>query len=137
MEQKPHNGIFQRLSNDAFKFIIVGCISYAVDFSVFLMLKHMVGFDRLQANPISRFCGGLISFTLNKFWTFRRTSGQTKTSVQFLRYWTVWVTMMATSEVALLILGSWLRIPDTIAKPMGDGLAGLISFIIQRHWTFR
>ena len=55
------------------KFILVGIINTVTDICIYWSLTH-AGVNFLVANIISTSCGMLVSFTLNRIFTFRTTS---------------------------------------------------------------
>lgn len=126
------------ITHDAKRFVIVGCLAYAVDYLVvFQLLTDLAGLHPVLAEPISRIAGGCVSFTLNKFWTFRFRSQQTAALQQFRRYAIVWCVALAISMLCLKGLFDGLGLHEDIAKPIANAIAGLCSFLAQRYWAFR
>lgn len=138
MDEKPKNGIFQRLTSDAWRFALVGCLAWGTDFLiVFQILTRWYGVDPVAAQPVCRLCGGLVSFTLNKFWTFRHRKQQVRIHTQFVRYWVVWLITLTVSVVFIALFYKGMELDKQHSKLLADSIAGLLSFFILRHWTFR
>ncbi|MDZ4198909.1 MAG: GtrA family protein, partial [Kiritimatiellia bacterium] len=91
------------------------------------------------AQAVSRTTGGMVSFTLNKLWTFENRDVRTM-HLQMLRFITIWAVAYVSStlliEVYRGILGDVRRV-DFIAKLFAEGTLGLLSFFAQRYWAFR
>lgn len=56
------------------KYAIVGVLALAADYFVFLNLYYHVGSGVIVATVLSQVSGLLISYALNRFWTFHRTN---------------------------------------------------------------
>ncbi len=123
--------------DEVWRFGVCGLGAGAADLGAFSALTHFAGLHPLAANLISRPIGGLVSFTANRFWTFRHRPMEKPLHVQFGRYWVVWVSSYALSEGLLAL---WLlALPDdkTLAKLLAEGCVGGLSFLAQRLWTYR
>lgn len=118
------------------RFVTVGAIAGGTDLAVNALLTEVFGFDPLHANPISRPLGGLVSFTLNKFWTFENRDLST-THHQFLRYALIWMVSFTGSQC---LVGFFSRVMDLAAVPTklaAEGTVGIFSFLSQKLWAFR
>ena len=102
----------------------------------YALLVKVVGLRPLTANLISRPTGGFVSFALNKLWTFR---GRSRHSAgrQLFRYWIVWGICFSVSETLVGLLHHVLGVGPLLTKICAEGPAGLLSFLLQRLWTFK
>ncbi|MBU4460677.1 MAG: GtrA family protein [Verrucomicrobia bacterium] len=123
--------------DEIWRFAVCGLGAAAADIGAYSALTHFAGLHPLAANLISRPLGGLVSFTANRFWTFRHRPMEKSLPVQFGRYWIVWIAAYGLSELFLFL---WLRVlpgDQTIAKLLAEGCVGILSFLAQRLWTYR
>ena len=122
---------------DALRYSICGAGAGLTDYTTFLLLTHAAGWSPVGGQALSRPAGGLVSFAANRLWTFRHRRGHA-VHVQFLRYWTVWAVCyglaLAALEFYLWVLPD--NCPRLAAKVCADSTLGIITFLLQRHWTF-
>ena len=122
---------------DLGRYVIAGMAATVADFLLFIILTRSGALHPLTANLISRPAGGLASFVVNKLWTFIRRPQRARLPVQFVRFWVVWLTCYAISEAGLWV---WLQVlpgERAACKVLAEIGAGIVSFLLLRHWTFR
>ena len=116
-------------------YVTVGLLSAAVDLGTYALLAEGFGLHPLAANLVSRPLGGGVGFTLHKLWTFRGR-GRSRTHVQFIKFWIVWGTSFALSELLVGVLHEGLQLGPLPTKIGAEGLVSLLTFLLQRFWTF-
>jgi len=121
---------------DLVRYATVGLGAAVTDLSLYALLTHGLGVHPLIANLISRPIGGMVSFTLNKVWTFR-ARGRAPLPVQLTRFWCVFGASYALSEGLLFLLHSLAHLGPMPAKIAAEALVGVFNFTMQRQWTFR
>lgn len=127
---------------DFMRYAICGVVAVAVDYSVFGALTRAVSWGAVAAQSLSRPCGGIVSFILNRQWTFRGR-GTAAIHVQMIRFAAVWLAMYGWSLLLVWILNHValnMGIGDTLSKWLaklgGDALAAVTGFLLNRFWTF-
>jgi putative flippase GtrA len=118
------------------RYLTVGVGSAITDLGLYAVLTHGVGMDPVIANLISRPCGGLFSFTMNKVWTFNRRELR-GTSAQFIRICLVWLAAYALSESLIWFFTRQWHWGPLHAKIPAEIVTGVFSFLSLRFWTFR
>ncbi|MEI6168471.1 MAG: GtrA family protein [bacterium] len=140
------------------KYATVGIGSAITDLSIYGSLVHFAGFSPEAANLISRPCGGLVSFTFNKIWTFDRST-ISGTHREFIRFGIVWVASYCASillvwlfhqffirnpglpaglsEIVQHLSGYTLNLETVLPKLFAEGLVCTGIFLSHRFWTFR
>jgi putative flippase GtrA len=118
------------------RYLTVGVGSAITDLGLYAVLTHGVGMDPVIANLISRPCGGLFSFTMNKVWTFNRRELR-GTSAQFIRFCLVWLAAYALSESLIWFFTRQWHWGPLHAKIPAEIVTGVFSFLSLRFWTFR
>jgi putative flippase GtrA len=126
----------RRLAAQSIRYLIVGAIAGGSDLLLNAFLTHVIELTPLQANLISRPFGGVISFTLNKFWTFGNR-GQATTSRQAFRFCMVWLTLFAGSQALVWFYYEVVGLSPDLTKLSAEGTLGICSFLCQKFWTFR
>jgi putative flippase GtrA len=124
------------LLGDAIRYYTVGACAAASDFSIYLILARAVGLSPLVANLVSRPVGGLVGFVLNRLWTFRRRRSL-GAGTQFARFWLVWAVSFCLSESLVAVFYNLLGLGVLSTKICAEAIAGVLTFLLQRHWTFR
>ena len=125
------------LLRDAWRYGVCGVGAALTDYTTFLLLVRGAEWSPVAAQALSRPAGGLVSFAANRLWTFRHRRGHA-VHVQFVRFWTVWAGCYALALAALAFY-LWLlpdRCPRVVAKMCADTTVGIVTFLLQRHWTF-
>lgn len=121
---------------DFLHYSICGIGAVAADYAAFGLLNRGAGWGAVAAQLVSRPTGGVVSFLANRFWTFRHRQGAAL-PIQFARYAAVWIVAYALSVAAiwgyLRILPGW----PFAAKVLADGTVMIVTFLANRHWTFR
>lgn len=100
-------------------------------------LTKLGGLAPVYANLISRPVGGIVSFSCNKFWTFRDREQTRGVHIQFMRYWMVWGCTFLGSQLLVWIFSEILGFGPMTTKIGAEAIVGCFSFLLQRHWTFR
>ena len=136
-EQKgAKTGMRPAIIRDAIRYATCGAAAGLSDYGTFLLLTWAFDWGPVPAQAVCRVVGGLVGFVLNRQWTFRHRIGARPVYVQFLRYGTVWglsyiLALGATAGYAWLWHGR--RWP---AKLCADATVAVMTFLMQRHWTF-
>ena len=118
------------------RYLTVGVGSAVTDLTTLAILTYYANWNAWTANLVSRPCGGLFSFTFNKLWTFGRREIR-GTGRQLGRFWAVWLTGYALSELFVWVFSrfaGWGALPSKIAA---EGIVNAANFLVLRHWTFR
>ena len=118
------------------RYVLVGAGSAITDLSLYAALVRFAGWDPLLANLVSRPCGGLLSFLLNKLWTFGRREAR-DTTRQALRFACVWLGAYALSEGLIAVFSRVAGWPAVPSKAAAEVLTGFFIFLSHRLWTFR
>lgn len=128
-------GIIKKLimqNKSFFRFCIVGGISTLLDLSVYLLLVDRIG--AIFAKTISMSFSMVLSFGLNKVWSFSAKNSKDRTEI--LRYMISQLinllTNVSINYIMLKISGIKL-----LAFVVATGLAMMVNYILQRFFVFR
>jgi putative flippase GtrA len=128
------------------KFGAVGLVGFAVDLTVFNLLRTTV-FDPVlvEAGPIyakvvSTTLAILVNWIGNRFWTFgaHRQSRTLREAVEFFAVSVIGMAIgLACLWVSRYVLGYTSLLADNISSNViGLGLGSAFRFVLYRHWVF-
>lgn len=122
------------------KFLIVGVINTAVGAGVMFLLYNLAHCSYWVSSACNYIVGGLVSFFLNKYFTFRNTQKSFKQAGLF-------ILNLAVCYIAAYILAKWMiyrmlvnqseNIKDNIALFLGMCLYTGLNYIGQRLIVFK
>ena len=118
------------------RYSLAGLLSGGVDLGLYAGLYHLLGVNPLAANLVSRTAGGLVCYFVNRYWTFG-DRGTARSSVQFVRFWLVFLASLFLSEILLAAFYEGLEWPAVPAKLAAEGIILVFNFLALRHYTFR
>jgi len=118
------------------RYASVGALCAATDLTLYSLLTYGFGIHPVHANLVSRPIGGIMSFTLNKLWTFKNRDLR-RTHHQFLRFALIWFLAFSASEALIAVYHGKLGLGPFPAKLGAEATIGLLSFLCQRFWIFR
>lgn len=123
------------------RFAIVGGFNTALDFALLFLFVYVLHMDQYLANILSTGICLVISFMLNRKWTFRSEGNQTRQFVLFLI-----VTLLGLWGVQTLLiwatsalLGSWLSGPVLlfVAKLVATGGSLVWNYLLYDRIVFK
>ena len=114
------------------RFIVVGGLSTAVDFMMYILLSTKLSITTSKA--LSMIFASVISYVLSKNWTFKHHSKSN--SIYIFKFYTVFfinlVTNITVNNVVFDI--SSMKI---FAFSIATVCAMTINFLLQRYWVFK
>jgi putative flippase GtrA len=113
-------------------FLVFGCSAVTVDFLTYTAL--IVAIPHSPAKALSFLAGTIISYTGNKFWTFKSPSkvGQDVTKFYMLYIFSLAINV-ALNKAILLVNSQWIIYAFLIAT----GTSTVINFVGQKWWVFK
>ncbi len=119
----------------ASRFAVVGVINTIVDYALFNALYYLFDAALLVAHVTGASVAVVVSFLLNRNWTFADSKHDTDWRGQFLRH-----ILTAGSAVAISSVAIWLAyfvLPAYLAKLAAVGVSFAWNFTLSRLWVFR
>lgn len=113
------------------RFCICGGLSTAVDFTVYRILFQFL--PPVSAKSISFFCGTVISFFLNRNWTFQ-SHGRIQKSIIVRFAVTQGINLTVNNSVNLLVLILTQHLIFAFICATACGMT--VNFLLQRFWVF-
>lgn len=122
------------------KFLLVGVINTLFGYGIMFGFYNLLGLDYWISSAANYFFGSILSYFLNKHFTFRDTSRSTKTVLRFavniaLCYLIAYG--VARPLVRLILRGMAQKTIDNVAMLTGSCVFVALNYLSQRFLTFR
>ena len=122
------------------KFIIVGIINTLFGMSIMFYCYNVLDLGHWFSSAMNYLCGGILSYFLNKKYTFEVKETSSKAIIRFAINLTVCYLFAygVAKPIALyLFQGAGEKLQGNIALGIGMGLFVLLNYVGQRFWAFK
>jgi putative flippase GtrA len=109
------------------KYCISGLAVAAIEYFVFFVLYKQIGFWHVTSNSLAMAIGFLISFLLNRYWSFKSKANIFR---QIAAYGMAFAINLLISNVFMLIFSDNLGIAPPLSKLLVMMIIGIWNFII-------
>lgn len=116
------------------RYAATGILSVALNTLIIVVLTELAGFHYLVSTAICFVTVMLTSFTLNRFWTFRKMTGSV--SIDLGRYATVAILNLLLSVGLSYLLVEHLGVRYEFAAAALSLIVAPVSFLVHRRWSF-
>ena len=128
------------IDKKALKFIIVGIINTVVGTSVMFLLYNFAGVNYWISSAANYIVGSIVSYVLNKYFTFNNKEKSVKQIVKFvvnisLCYFLAYG--IAKPAVELMLTPLSVTVKENLAMLVGMGLFVIFNYIGQRFFVFK
>ena len=131
MEQKKTRHLKQ-----FFRYNIVALLATTLDFSLFIILSDIFQIWYVLSTFISAFIGGIVSFFLERNWTFVSKDG--KISHQAIKYLIVWAMSIVLNTIGLYLIVEYFNIDTVISKLIVSATVGIgFNFLMHNLFVFK
>ncbi|MFN3399751.1 MAG: GtrA family protein [Ferrovibrio sp.] len=127
-----------RQHGDKLRFLIVGCIGFAVDGGTLMLLDEGAGWSPLLARSVSFPVAVTVTWLLNRMWTFRHVHQRAATP-QYVLYLMIQLGGLAINfSVFALLIGhiAWFAAYPVAGLAVGAALALVFNFVCSVRFTF-
>ena len=116
------------------RYVIVGGLSFAVDFTVFITAYRFTGLGAAGSAALGYSSAFILNFGMNRSWVFVAMGG--RVGRQFLRYLTL---VGANLLITAIGVGTLVArgVDYRISRICVAAIVVLINFVIMRLWVFR
>lgn len=124
----------------AIKFIIVGVINTIVGTSVMFFMYNFVHATYFLSSASNYVIGSIVSYTLNKYFTFQSKEKSVKEIIYFILNITICYLLaygFAKPFVYFILSNATKTIQDNIAMLVGMCLFVLLNYVGQRFFVFK
>ena len=122
------------------KFVFVGIINTLIGTSVMFLAYNVLGYGYWVSTAANYIVGSIVSYFLNKYFTFKNTSNNKRTVIRFIINIAVCYFMaygLAKPFVSNVLYQYSKGIRDNISMLVGMGLFVILNYLSQRYITFR
>lgn len=120
-----------------FRFLIVGAISFCVDYFFLLIMYRLFDLPITVATTISFFIGLIVNFTLHKHWTFGTEGGAREYVRQTTLYGLLLLFNLIFTNWFIVTLGSKFQIGPEITKPIITLIIMCWNYVIYKNIIFK
>jgi putative flippase GtrA len=116
------------------RYIVVGGLTFAIDFSLLVILHITFGINLLVAATISYWSSIAFNFLINRAWTFSITETSVGKHVVF------YLTLLAvnyTFSILFIAMGTRLGVNFAIAKIIATGFQTIWTYIAYKKYVFK
>ncbi len=121
------------------RFLGVGVINTAVGTGTMFLLYNMLGAGYWVSSASNYIVGSIVSYILNKRFTFKNQDSNKKTIIKFIAGIAVCYGIaygIAKPLVHMLLSGQSQTVADNVAMLVGMGLFVIINYLSQKFFTF-
>ena len=133
--------LFAKLFDKTFlKFIVVGIINTVFGTAIMFFCFNILQLDYWFSSAMNYICGGILSYFLNKKYTFAVKETSRKSVVRFTINLTACYLIaygVAKPIARFIFQGAGEKWQGTIALVIGMGLYVFLNYIGQRFWAFK
>lgn len=122
------------------KFILVGCINTLVGTLVMFVSYNIIGLGYWISSSLNYIVGSIVSYFLNKYYTFQNNDKSFKTILKFIINITLCYVIaygFAKPLVMNLLSNQSKSMQENIAMIVGMGLFVILNYFGQRFFTFK
>lgn len=122
------------------KFVLVGIVNTLFGTGIMFVFYNVLHLNYWISSASNYFFGSILSYFLNRFFTFRSKSPTGKTLLRFILNISLCYLLaygIAKPIMAALLSGASQKIQDNLAMVAGMGLFVLLNYCGQRFFVFR
>jgi len=119
------------------RFILAGSMATACNIGLLLFFTHILGLWYLPSSAAAFLLAFVVSFVLQKFWTFKDTSTE-KASLQALYYFGILLINLALNTILVFVMVEKGGFPPFFAQVLASLIIACESFFLYRAlFSFR
>lgn len=118
---------FQSLTIQLKKFVLIGFLSTAINYAVFVIFYKFFGVHYAFSHVIGYVLGVVFGYTFNRSWTF--DSVIPKKKIEFILYFSIYISSLILSVAVLQILVEFLKLNPLVANILSIGCSMFTNFL--------
>ncbi|MFA6551967.1 MAG: GtrA family protein [Candidatus Paceibacterota bacterium] len=136
--QKKFSGIFFKIKNlpKIVRYIISGGSAAAVNILFLFLLTHYVGLWYLLSSIIAFMLAFIVSFSLQKFWTFEDISTDAIHKQAGIYFFIITVNLLL-NTLLMYFFVDFVKIQYILSQVITGGLIACVSFFAYRKFVFK
>lgn len=121
------------LASELVRFLIVGGLSFAIDFGLLVLLHEVLLVELWIATPIAFLTSLVFNFLLQRIFTFKAQNGR---SVSFLKY-CILVVFNTFAVDFIVNFAEWIGVGYQIGKIFATIVITGWNYVLYKQWIFR
>ncbi len=117
-----------------FRYLLVGLFNTALGFAIIFTCMYLLKMSPVASNITGYLCGLVVSYFLNKFFTFRSTA---RSRAEMLRFLVVFAAAYLANFGMLLLCIDVLRLHAAVSQVVAGAVYVGASFILNKYYVFR
>ncbi|AUP79384.1 GtrA family protein [Flavivirga eckloniae] len=122
-----------KIKKQLLRFVCVGVLAVFVDFIVYFMFVELTDIKYAVAKFISFFSGTIVSYLINKLWTFEQKQRSPK---QFWMFMILYIITLGVNVTVNTMVLSILK-NTLLAFLCATGTSTILNFMGQKYWVFK
>lgn len=133
------NNPFRIVDKTVWRFVVVGVLNTIVGTAIMFIFYNVFHFDYWISSAANYFFGSILSYFLNKYYTFSYRKKEWKSAVRFVINIIVCYLIaygIAKPTMSWLLSGATKVVQENVAMVFGMGLFVVLNYFGQRFYTF-
>lgn len=116
------------------RFALVGVANTALGYAVIFGCMYGLGWSALASNVAGYAVGLLVSFTLNRRFTFR---SEGKARAELLRFVCIFAVAWSANFAVLIVLLNVVHMNEVLAQILAGVVYFVLSYVMSKYYVFR
>lgn len=118
---------------EALRFLVVGGLSFLIDFGLLVLLHEVFGLALIVATPIAFLTSLVVNYALQRLYAFRATTSIGPSALKYLA-----LVAFNTVAASLIVASSeHVGLGYEVGKVLSTALMTVWNFFLYKHWIFR
>ncbi len=115
---------------------VASLVASLIDFSISIFLARVLGWWYLLASITGTVVGGIVNFTINRFWVFK--AREKRVTTQAIKYIVVWVGNLLLNALGVYLITHYMRVNFIISKIIVSLIVGFFyNYLLQKKVVFK
>lgn len=120
--------------NQFIKFLMVGVLNTSLGYAVIFSCMYLAGLSAVASNVTGYLVGLIISYALNRNFTFKSTS---KSGLEIARFLFVFLVAYLANLGVLILLIRYAAVHEGAAQVLAGMVYVVTSFLMNKYYVFR
>lgn len=116
------------------RYLLVGLLNTGVGYAIIFGCMYGLGLSPVLSNALGYGCGMIISYRLNRRFTFRATQTGPGTAVKFV---VVNGIAYLANLLALVLLIEQFNVHEGVSQVLASAIYVITAFLMNKHFVFR
>jgi putative flippase GtrA len=123
------------IRSSLFRYILIGGITFGIEFAAFWVLLNVIKLDALPANMISLLISFSFNFVMSNYWTFK--AGNSQNAQKLVKYLSLVAVNYVLNNAIFYVINGVLLVSPGLTKVIVTILQTSWTFLIYKFWIFK